>query len=113
MTFPFQYPATWFFYIIVCSVLPNTVVKLQDTSKHVLLNIRGVSPRTGVTYKSPVCSNVRDHAVVTGHDINFENFSVLHRTDSYKLRLAESILIHKLRPNLNGMDSSIPLNILR
>ena len=24
------------------SVLPNTVVKLQDTSKHVLLNIRGL-----------------------------------------------------------------------
>ena len=87
-----------------------------ETTRHLKTRVaehRGVSPRTGVTYKSPVCSNVRDHAVVTGHDINFENFTVLHRTDSYNLRLAESILIHKLKPNLNGMDSSIPLNILR
>ena len=60
----------------------------------------------------PLKSNIRDHSEPKNHSLTISNFKVLLTCKSKDLRLAESIFIHKLRPNLNAQDSYTPLKIL-
>jgi len=46
------------------------------------------------------------------HEIFPDDFSILQSAKDHELKIAESINIHKIRPNLNEMVSSSPLFIL-
>ena len=87
------------------------MVRLLAILEHALLRIRGPSHRTGIPLTSPPHSSIRDHAFLTGHDINTDDFKVIFSTNSQNLRTSESILINKFKPSLNNMESSIPLHI--
>ena len=43
--------------------------------------------------------------------INRDDFEIIFRTNSYDIKLAESILINRFNPSLNNSVSSVPLNI--
>ena len=42
-----------------------------------------------------------------------ENFKLVNKSNKYEIKIVESILIHKLGPNLNDRGSSFPLSILQ
>ena len=43
--------------------------------------------------------------------IKLENFKLVNKSNKYEIKIVESILIHKLGPNLNDRESSLPLSI--
>ena len=93
-----------------------TATYYGETTRHLRTRIaehRGLSARTGQPVTRPLHSSIRDHALASGHDINTDDFQVVFATNTVKLRIAESIIIHENRPNLNNMESSAPLKILR
>jgi len=86
-----------------------------ETTRHLHTRVaehRGVSPRTHRPVTTPCHSNIRDHSYSSDHPISSTDFKILATVNRYDVRLAESILIHKLKPTLNSLDSSLPLNIL-
>ena len=100
-------------YIYSCEQCNATYI--GETSHHLKTRIcehLGVSSRTGNPTINPVHSSIRDHALESHHDLKIDNFKILFRTTPFNLRLAESIQINKLKPNLNNMQSSAPLQIL-
>ena len=88
---------------------------IGETSRHLKTRIcehLGVSSRTGNPIINPLHSSIRDHALESHHDLKIDQFKILFRTNPLNLRLAESILINRFKPNLNNMQSSAPLQIL-
>ena len=73
---------------------------------------RGISSRTGNPLASSNKSNVFSHYLETGHEILPDDFQIIQTTNAYDLKTAESISIHRFKPSLNEMVSSVPLNIL-
>ena len=55
----------------------------------------------------------RQHALDFDHPIKLENFKLVNKSNKYEIKIVESILIHKLGPNLNDRGSSFPLSILQ
>ena len=73
---------------------------------------RGVSHRTGRHMAKPVKSSIREHCELDNHRFSYDNFSILDSAQNkIDLRILESIYIKKLRPQMNDMDSVVPLNI--
>lgn len=94
-----------------CGMCDSTYI--GETTRHYKTRIAehmGVSARTG----RPIItrSNIFDHKVGTGHPISEDNFSIINCSNSWDVKLSESIAIHIGRPVLNAMLSSMPLNIL-
>ena len=88
---------------------------IGETSRHLYSRYcehLGVSPRTFQPVKSPLKSSIRDHSDLKNHSFSISDFKVLYTCKSQDLRVVESILIHKMCPNLNAQDSSAPLKIL-
>ena len=55
-------------------------------------------------------SPVHDHMVVCNNIVSFEDFSVLaNGTNGFKIKLQESILIHRDGPQLNKTSELAPL----
>lgn len=72
----------------------------------------GVSSRTGYHYAKPPFSAIRDHAENHGRLPSANEFQILHSANSeFELKILESLYISKIKPNLNNMNSSIPLLI--
>ena len=70
----------------------------------------GVSARTGKNIKSTKNSAVRDHMLVCNNIVSFEDFSVLaNGTNDFRIKLQESLLIHRDGPQLNKTSESAPL----
>ena len=90
--------------IILVSALPLILTRV---SEH-----RGISPRTGMHYSKPLKSNIYMHYLETGRDVDSNNFNIVFSSCEWEIKLAESIKIHELKPSLNDMVSSTPLNIL-
>ena len=62
----------------------------------------GVSASTGKNIKSTKNSAVHDHMLVCNNIVSFEDFSVLaNGTNDFRIKLQESLLIHRDRPQLN------------
>ena len=61
----------------------------------------------------PPNSDIRQHALDFDHPIKLENFKLVNKSSKYEIKIVESILIHKLGPNLNDRGSSFPLSILQ
>ena len=70
----------------------------------------GISNRTLYPLSTPAHSKIREHSEQTDHPIEKTNFTIIGRnSDSLSLRIAESLHIKLLKPELNSCDSSIPL----
>ena len=84
-----------------------------ETSRHLCTLVaehNGRSARTNLVLTSPPHSNIRAHSSISNHPLLDSNFEIaVNKSD---LKLAESICIHKYKPNLNNTNSSTPLNIL-
>ena len=88
---------------------------IGETSRHLKTRVaehKGLSNRTGNPLLNPPHSSIRDHALSSGHDILSDNFKIVFKSNSFDIKLSESILIHKNKPCLNNMDSSAKLNVL-
>ena len=71
---------------------------------------RGVSFRTGQYTTKPEHSSIRDHSITHDHPITTTNFKILKTTHvELHRKILESLYIKKLHPELNIMDSSLPL----
>ena len=81
--------------------------------KYRIFQHKGVSCRTGNHLTCPPNSNIRQHALDSGHPIKLKNFKLVNKSNKYEIKIVESILIHKLGPNLNDRGSSFPLPILQ
>ena len=85
------------------------------SSKKILLSRihdhRGTSIRTGRPLSSPMFSAIRTHSETScENNINTEDFKLLYKGKSeLEIRIAESMLIKKLNPELNNDLSSFPL----
>ena len=68
-----------------------------------------VSARTSKNIKSAKNSAVRDHMLVCSNIVSFEHFSVLtNGTNDFKIKLEESLLIHRDGPQLYKTSESAP-----
>ena len=107
------------------SLLSNVVYKYKcrqcdstyigESIRHFATRIaehKGVSARTGLRVANPPHSNIREHCLNSSHSFSSESFQVLRVSNCYDIKLCESILIHKLKPNLNSANTSTPLKIL-
>ena len=80
------------------------------TSEH-----EGRSHRTGALLACPPHSAVRDHSEHTCHSrVNKNDFSIIaSASNPVSLRIIESLIIHKTKPQLNDYNSAFPLNIVK
>ena len=78
------------------------------TKHHIKVRVSGhmgVSAHTGKNIKSTKHSAVRDHMLVCNNIVSFEDFSVLtNRTNDFRIKLQESLLIHCDRPQLKKLS---------
>ena len=91
------------------SYVGSTIRNLQiRVSEHM-----GVSFLTGEALGVPTHSNIRDHSRQYNHALRPDNFEVIGRAGpSDHIRLLESVYIRYLNPDINDMESAIPLNII-
>ena len=59
-----------------------------------------MTPLTGKQVKNPKKSAIWDHILVKGHDASFEGFTILLKEIKFKLHLKESLLIKRVKPEL-------------
>ena len=73
---------------------------------------KGISFRTGLHLSAPPFSAIRNHCNEThGSNPLNKEFSILSQSNSTNIRILESLYISQLKPSLNNMLSSFPLNI--
>ena len=87
---------------------------IGESSRHYRTRVSehcGISPRTGLRLTKPN-SNIYKHFEEKDHEILRENFSIMSYHSPWELKVAESIAIHEIKPNLNGTVASVELNIL-
>ena len=71
---------------------------------------RRVSASTGKNIKSTKSSAVRDHMLVCNNIVLFKHFFVLaNGTNDFRIKLQESLLMHRDGPQLNKTSESTPL----
>ena len=70
----------------------------------------GVYAPTDKNIKSTKYSAVRDHIVICNNIVSFEDFFILaNGTNDFRIKLQESLLIHRDGPQLNKTSESAPL----
>ena len=73
----------------------------------------GKSFLTGNTLKSQKHTNIRIHSHKNKHSMSIDNFKIIGRAHAYdNIRLLETVYIKYLSPDLNDMDTAMPLHIL-
>ena len=84
-----------------------------ETCRH--LNIRvgehsGVSPLTGKKSKTKKTTAIKDHMLFCDHVVSLEDFKILASSNSeFHLKIKESLLISRGKPELNRNEKSLPL----
>ena len=84
-----------------------------ETCQH--LNIRvgehsGVSPLTGKKSKTKKTTAIKDHMLFCDHVVSLEDFKILASSNSeFHLKIKESLLISRDKPELNRNEKSLPL----
>ena len=74
---------------------------------------QGKSYRTG-NYVHTTNSSIFDHKLSCDTQIEANNFKILdHSSSEFRLRILESLYIHKERPQLNDMQSAMPLLVIQ
>ena len=86
------------------------------TNRRLLMRVAehaGRSFRTGNVLSQPAHSAVRCHAQCCGCPVTIDNFNIIdHSSNSFDLRILESLHIFKQKPKLNNSLSSFPLSII-
>jgi len=83
---------------------------IGKTIRHIEVRLNEHKKSTGLQSQSK--SHIAEHARLTGHCINYEDFKVLGQANSDKILLIkESLYISKLKPTLNNNLTSVPLNL--
>ena len=81
----------------------------DQTKRHFKVRVSehmGVSVRVGKNINSAV----RNHMLLCNNIVSFEGFSVLaNGTNDFRIKLQESLLIHRHGPQLNKTSESVPL----
>ena len=88
---------------------------IGETVKQMKVRIsqhKGRSFRTDKLSTTKINSSIFDHFISSNHNILDENFKILKHSNSFDLKILESIFIHKLKPNLNDHSTSTDLFIL-
>ena len=103
--------------VVYCFKCPDCMSRyIGSTSRNLKIRIsehKGISYRTNTQITRPSFSRIREHAQLCNHSINEENFSILFRANSMlDLRIAESLLIMKEKPELNDNEVATRLMIL-
>ena len=84
-----------------------------ETCRH--LNIRvgehsGVSTLTGEKSKATSTTAIKDHMLFCDHVVSLEDFKILASSNSeFHLKIKESLLISRDKPELNRNEKSLPL----
>ena len=74
----------------------------------------GMTPLTGKRVRNPKKSVIFDRILLNGHDVNFEDFTILLKENNqFKLHLTESLLIKRDKPELNRNIYSYPLELIQ
>ena len=74
---------------------------------------QGKSYRTG-KYVQNTNSSIFDHKFSCDTQIESNNFKILDYSQTeFRLRILESLYIHKERPQLNDMQSAMPLLVVQ
>ena len=60
-------------------------------------------------FKLKFIFNIGQRALDFDHPIKLKNIKLVNKSSKYEIKIVESILIHKLSPNLNDLGSSFPL----
>ena len=106
---------TNFIYKFQCNVCNDIYIGCSGGSAWVRFSEHlGVSYRTGLHLASPPHSAPRAHSQSTDHPFSRNDFTILDYapSSSNDIRILESKYIHRNRPKLNDMNSSIPLLII-
>ena len=77
-----------------------------------LNTLLGISHLTGKRYKTPKVSAISDHLLLTVHNADLDDFSIINRDtnrSNFTLLLRESLLIYRDQPSLNKTTQSYPL----
>ena len=109
-------PVTLCSNVVYCFSCPDCMSRYYgSTGRNLKIRIaehKGISYRTGTPITKPSFSRIREHAIACNHSINEENFSIKYRAKcSSDLRIAESLMIMKEKPDLNGNEIATRLLI--
>ena len=86
-----------------------------ETCRH--LNIRvgehsDVSPLIGKKSKTKKTTAIKDHMLFCDHVVSLEDFKILASSNSeFHLKIKESLLISRDKPELNRNEKSLPLHL--
>ena len=91
--------------------VPYFVTSFSVVAAMLLIMVKpNIALSTGKNIKSNKNSAVRDHMLVCNNNVSFEDFSVLaNGTTEFRIKLQESLLIHRDGPHLNKTSESAPL----
>ena len=85
----------------------------DETCRH--LNVRvaehsGIPPLTGKKSKARKTTAVKDHMLFCNHIVSLDDFKILTSSNSeFHLKIKESLLISRDKPELNKNEKSLPL----
>ena len=100
-------------YLFKCPTCSNSYV--GSTRKCLFIRSsehRGVSPRTGNILARPTQSSIRNHChEVCKVNVNIDDFSVIFSGNENEIRIAESLMIKEMNPELNLESSSFNLRL--
>ena len=102
--------------VVYCFNCPDCSSRyVGSTSRNLKIRIsehKGISYRTGTKITTPSYSKIREHSLSCNHNINEQDFSIRFRaTSASDLRIAESLVIMKEKPDLNGNELATKLLI--
>ena len=102
--------------VVYCFKCPDCTSRyIGSTSRNLKIRISehiGISYRTNTQITRPSYSRIREHAVSCNHSINEQDFSIKFRAKcSSDLRIAESLMIMKEKPDINGTEVATRLLI--
>ena len=102
--------------IVYCFNCPDCESRyIGSTSRNLKIRISehiGISYRTGTKITVPSYSRIREHSLTCKHNINEQDFSIRFRAScASDLRIAESLMIMKEKPDLNGTELATRLLI--
>ena len=70
----------------------------------------GISPLTGKKWKARKTTAVKDHMLFCDHIVSLDDFKILTSSNSgFPLKIKESLLILRHKPELNRNEKSLPL----
>ena len=91
------------------SYIGSTIRSLHERShEHI-----GRSFLTGAALSKPKQSNILVHSQSSKYPLRLNNFTIIGRARSNdNIRLLESVYLRYLNPDLNDLESAMPLNII-